>query len=156
MKRVISILVEDRTGTLARVVELFTSRGYNLDSVCTGESETHGVHRMTIVTDTDEKRINHILKLLNNLVYVREVRLLAPGSTTSAELMLVKLQATAEKRSQVLELVHAYHGQLIEMNHRCISFQLVGSASQLDGAAEVFAEFEILELARTGEAAIHK
>ena len=156
MKHVISVLVEDRTGALARVVELFTSRGYNLESVCTGECERKGVHRMTLVTTGDDDKIRLILKLLKNIVYVWEVRHLKSHQAISLELMLLKLKAGPEKRTQVLTLVQAYQGNLIEMDHQSVTFEITGSASKLDGVAEVFSEFEILEMARTGEAAIHK
>ena len=156
MKHVISILVEDRFGALSRVIELFTSRGYNLESVCTGAAEQPDLHRMTLVTEGDDDKIRHILKLLKNIVYVWEVRHLKPAQTISLELMLVKVQARPEKRTEVLTLVQAYQGNLIEMNHESVTFEITGTASKLDGVAEVFREFPILEMARTGEAAIHK
>lgn len=156
MKHLISIQVKDQFGTLARVVELFTSRGYNLDSVCTGEGETKGTHRITIATGGDDQKIKQILKLLKNIVYVFKVTHLEPSETISAELMLVKIKAEAKARAKALELIQAFDGQVIEMNAQVVSFQIMGSASKLDGASEVFREFEILELARTGEAAIHK
>ncbi|MDX2469781.1 MAG: acetolactate synthase small subunit [SAR324 cluster bacterium] len=156
MKHIISILVEDQFGAMARVVELFTSRGYNLDSVCTGESEKAGVHRMTLVTGGDDQKIKKILKLLKNIVYVLEVKLLEPAQTVSLELMVIKIKAGTGKRPQILTLMQAYKGNLIEMNHDFITFETTGSASKLDGVAEVFSDFEIVEMARTGEAAIHK
>ncbi|MDT8447793.1 MAG: acetolactate synthase small subunit [bacterium] len=156
MKHLISIQVKDQFGTLSRVVELFTSRGYNLDSVCTGEGETKGMHRITIATRGDDKKIKQILKLLKNIVYVFKVTHLEPSQTICAEMMLVKLKADSQNRGHVLELIQAFDGEVIEMNSQVVSFMIMGSAGKLDGASEVFREFEILELARTGEAAIHK
>ncbi len=155
-KHVISILVEDRFGALARVVELFTSRGYNLESVCTGEAERKGVHRMTLVTLGNDDKIQHILKLLKNIIYVWEVRLLSPEQTISRELILLKLKVPKDQRTQILTLIQAYEGNLIEMNQDHITFMVTGSASKIDGVAEVFGDYEIHEMARTGEAAIHK
>jgi len=155
MKHLISIQVKDQFGTLSRVVELFTSRGYNLDSVCTGEGEAPGIHRITLATTGDDKKIKQLLKLLKNLVYVYKVTHLDPSKTISAELMLVKIRVDAAQRAQALELVQAFSGEVVEMNSELLSFRIVGSASQLDGATKIFREFEILELARTGEAAIH-
>ncbi|OGH01662.1 MAG: acetolactate synthase small subunit [Candidatus Lambdaproteobacteria bacterium RIFOXYD1_FULL_56_27] len=156
MKHLISIQVKDRFGTLARVVEMFTSRGYNLDSVCTGESEVPGVHKITLGTSGDDKKIKQILKLLKNIVYVYKVTHLEPEQSFSAELMLVKIKAPETLRSKALELIQSLGGEVLEINHLALTFQITGSASKLDGATEVFREFEILELARTGEAAIHK
>ena len=156
MKHLISIQVKDRFGTLSRVVELFTSRGYNLDSVCTGEGEEKGIHRIIIATRGDDKKIKQILKLLMNIVYVFKVTLLEPSQTIAAELMLVRLKAGAEQKMKVVEMIKAFEGEVIEMDGETVSFRIMGSASKLDGATEVFREFEVLELARTGEAAIHK
>jgi len=155
MKHLISIQVNDQFGTLSRVVELFTSRGFNLDSVCTGEGEAPGIHRITLATNGDDKKIKQILKLLKNIVYVYKVTHLDPSQTLSAELMLVKIQVDADQRVRALELVQALSGEVLEFNAELLSFQIVGSASKLDGATEIFREFTILELARTGEAAIH-
>lgn len=155
MKHVISILVEDRFGTLARIVELFTSRGYNLDSICSGEAEREGAHRITIVTEADDLKINHILKLLKNIISVLEVTYLVPSETISRELMLIKIKINPEIRWRVLQLINAYGGSVIEMNNKYLSFEVVGTASKLDGVIQVFREFELIGLSRTGEAAMH-
>ncbi len=156
MKHVISIVVEDHPGALARIVELFTSRGYNLESICSGEAERTGIQRVTLVTTGDDRKIGHIIKLLNNIVYVFEVTDLNPAASISRELMLMKVKINTEIRSQVLQLIDAYAGSIIEMNHQAVSFHVLGRASKLDGLTQVFREFEIIEMARTGEAAIHK
>lgn len=156
MKYVISILMDDKIGALARITELFTSRGYNVDSICSGEAEKKDTHRLTLVTNGDDRKINHIIKLLKNIVYIFEVTLLKPIDSVSLELMLMKVSINPENRAQILQLINAYEASIIEMNGKSVSFQMVGSASLLDGLTDVFREFEILKLARTGEAAIHK
>jgi acetolactate synthase-1/3 small subunit len=156
MKHVISILVEDRVGALARIVELFASREYNLDSICSGESEQHGAHRLTIVTSGDDQKIKHILRLLNNVINVWDVTYMKPSCFITRELMMVKVKNSKEHRATILQLISANQGSIIEMNNETLSFEVLGSASKLDGIHQIFDEFEILELSRTGEAAIHK
>ncbi|MDH5560863.1 MAG: acetolactate synthase small subunit [Deltaproteobacteria bacterium] len=156
MKHTISILVDDQFGALARIVELFTSRGYNLDSICSGEAETLGTHRITIVTKGDDPKIKQIIKLLNNIIYVFEVTHLSPAETISGELMLAKLKITPEQRNEILQLIQVFEGQIIEMNGDSISFQVVGSASKLDGVTSILKDYELIAVSRTGEAAIHK
>ncbi len=156
MKHVISILIEDKQGALARITELFTSRGYNVDSICSGDGEREGTHRCTLVTSGDDRTIGHIVKLLENIVYTFEVTLLKPTATIAEELMLIKIGIDPSNRSSVLQLISAYDGNIIQMNDRSVSFRVCGNASQLDGVTSVFREFDIVELARTGEAAIHK
>jgi acetolactate synthase I/III small subunit len=148
--------MDDKIGALARITELFTSRGYNVDSICSGEAENVGTHRLTLVTGGDDQRINHILKLLKNIVYIFEVTLLKPDDSVSLELMLIKVKMNSENRARIIQLANAYEASIIEMNGKSASFRVVGSASLLDGMTDVFREFEIIELSRTGEAAIHK
>ncbi len=156
MRHVISIVVEDQSGALARIVELFTSRGYNLESICSGEAEEAGIHRLTLVTEGDDRKIKHIIRLLNNIVYVIEVTHLDPTESISQELMLMKIKINPKIRGQVLQLIEAYGGIVIEMNPDTVSFRVLGRASKLDGVTQTFREFKIIEMARTGEAAIHK
>lgn len=156
MKHVISILMEDKQGALARITELFTSRGYNVDSICSGVAEKEETHRLTLVTTGDDRKIRHIMKLLENIVYIFEVTHLKPIESIALELMLMKVRLNPENRGQILQLITAYDGNIIQMNGQSVSFRVLGSGSQLDGVTNVFREFETLELARTGEAAIHK
>lgn len=156
MRHVISIVVEDQAGALARIVELFTSRGYNLESICSGEAEEVGIHRLTLVTRGDDRKIRHIIRLLKNIIYVVGVTHLDPSDSISQELMLMKLKFNPKIRSQILQLIEAYGGMVIEMNTETVSFRIIGSASKLDGVTKTFREFNIIEMARTGEAAIHK
>ncbi|PCI29510.1 MAG: acetolactate synthase small subunit [SAR324 cluster bacterium] len=156
MKHVISILMEDRIGTLARIVELFSSRGYNVDSICSGEAERVGAHRLTLVIQGDDRKIGHITRLLNNLVNVWDVSHLHLSESMTRELMMAKVKFSHENRSTILQLINANQGAVIEMNKETISFEVVGSASQLDGITQIFREFELIELSRTGEAAIHR
>ena len=156
MKHIISILMEDKQGALARITELFTSRGYNVDSICSGEAEREGTHRLTLVTSGNDRTIMHIIKLLENIVYIFDVTHLKPMASIALELMLMKIKVNSSNRSQILQLILAYDGSIIQMDGQSVSFRVFGSASQLDGVSGVFREFEIIELARTGEAAIHK
>jgi len=156
MRHVISVVVEDKFGALARIVELFTSRGYNLDSVCTGECEKEGTHRISLVATGDDGRIGHIIKLLNNIINVFEVVYLHPDTSISKELMLVKVKIDQKKRGELLQLVDALQGTILELNQESLCFQVVGSASNLDGIVQILREYEIIEMARTGEAAIQR
>ena len=156
MKHVISILMEDKQGALARITELFTSRGYNVDSICSGEAEKEGTHRLTLVTSGDDRKIRQIIKLLENIVYTFEVTHLKPTDSIALELMLMKVAIDSKNRGQILQLISAFDGSIIQMDGKSVSIRVLGSASQLDGVSSVFREFEIIELARTGEAAIHR
>lgn len=94
--------------------------------------------------------------MLKNIVNIFEVTPLKPLDSISLELMLMKVRVTMETRSQILQMITAFEGVIIEMNCETVSFRVVGSDTRLDGIISVFREFDIIELARTGEAAIHK
>lgn len=154
MKHVISIWVEDKYGALARVTELFSSRGYNLESVCTGECKEKGTHRMTLVCTADDHVIQQIIKQLQQIVFVVDVQDLPYEKRITRELLLMNISVNDKNRSEILSLIKAYPTEIVQMNSDHIIFQAIGNADQLDGLAEVFRKFKILQLARTGEAAI--
>lgn len=155
MRHVISILVEDKFGALARIVDMFTSRGYNLESICSGVGEEEGTHRMTVVATGDDRVIAQIIKHLKNLVYVFDVTDLQMEKSICRELLLMRVRVTPQQRFEILNLISSYEGRIVEMNNSLLSFEVVGRASKLDGLLEVFRAYDIVELARTGEAAIH-
>ena len=156
MRHVISILVEDKFGALARIVELFSSRGYNLESVCSGECEDSGAQRLTLVCRGDGHVIEHIIKKLQQIIYVFKVEDFLDYESITCELLLLKVKIKEGERSDILSLINAYKGDIIEMNGNSVSFKAVGSAAQLNGLMQVFRDYEILQLARTGEAAIRR
>ena len=100
--------------------------------------------------------LHHIIKLLNNIVNVFEVIHLHPTTSISKELMLVKMKIAQKKRGELLQLIDALQGTILELNHNSLCFQVVGSASNLDGVVQILREYEIVEMARTGEAAIQR
>lgn len=155
-KHIISILVEDKYGALSRIVELFSSRGFNLDSICSGESEEQGSQRLTIVCTTDKKTITRIKKLLKQLLYVYEVTNISPDKLISRELILVRIKADKENRTDLLQLVDSFQAQLIEINDKSLSFYATGDGNKINELVKVLRDYELIELARTGEAAIHR
>ena len=159
MKHVLSLKVADHAGTLSRVVELFVSRGYNLDSICSGGCEEGGTQRMTIVTYETDIKLQRMVKLLEQLIDVYEVTVVNASSAVIKELLLVKIlfrkSNLGVELREILSVVNSLKCNLIELNDRSICFEYVGSSKQIDSLVSIFGRYEVAEIARTGEAAIH-
>ncbi|HZT09762.1 MAG TPA: acetolactate synthase small subunit, partial [Actinomycetota bacterium] len=100
----ISVLVEDKPGVLTRVAGLFSARGFNIDSLAVGPTESSGLSRMTIVINVDTKPLEQITKQLNKLINVIKILEHEPGSAVERELMLVKVRASGDDRARVMEI----------------------------------------------------
>ena len=114
MRHILSVLLENESGALSRVVGLFSARNYNIDSLSAAPTEDPTLSRMTIVTHGSDSVIEQITKQLNKLVEVVKVVDLNEGQHNERELMLVKVRATGKERDEVLRLVTIYRGQIID------------------------------------------
>lgn len=115
MKHTISILVENHSGVLARVSGLFSARGYNIESLCVGETEDPGVSRMTVVVPGDDRVLQQIVKQLNKLVDTVEVFDLTGADFVERELVMVKIGVGNQQRSEVIEIVSIFRAKVIDM-----------------------------------------
>ena len=104
----LSVLVEDKPGVLTRVAGLFAARGFNIDSLAVGGTETAGLSRMTIVVNVDKKPLEQVTKQLNKLINVIKILEHDAGETVERELMLVKVRAEGEARARVLEFCQVF------------------------------------------------
>ena len=95
-KKIISILVEDEFGALSRIIELFGSRGYNLHSICSGEARKKGLQRLTLVCYETDKNIKQIIKLLRNIIYIHDAKIIETDTSIHRELILVKVLAQSK------------------------------------------------------------
>ena len=147
----ISVLIANHFGAMARITEIFSARGYNLDSVCSGVSEKKDCHRMTLLCQVNEDKIEYLVKLIQQQIDVRDVKLL---SSEGVGLILMKLVMEKNNRKAILALVNHYGGQLVKGEKSGFSFYCNGNKEELDKVIEAFQKFNIIEMARTGEAAI--
>ena len=155
MRTIISILCRDQFGTLSRIIELFSSRGFNLTSICSGSCEEVGMQRMTLLIQENEKRIGHIIKMINGIVDVVEAHQVDVYNSISREMLLVKVKFARDQRVELMNLIRGNQGNIIEMTTESVCFELTGASQKLDRLITIFRDFEIIQLARTGEAAIN-
>lgn len=154
MKHTISVLVENHFGVLARVSALFSARGYNIDSLCVGETEDSTVSRMTVVVRGDENVIDQIIKQLYKLVDVIEVADLTDKDFVERELIMVKIGATSKQRSEVIEIVSIFRAKVVDVSPKSTIVEITGSEGKVKAFVDMMRPFGIMEVVRTGEIAI--
>ncbi|MFC1539325.1 acetolactate synthase small subunit [Candidatus Latescibacterota bacterium] len=154
MKHTISVTVENKFGVLARVSGLFSSRGYNIDSLAVGETENPAVSRMTIVVKGDDKILAQVIKQLNKLIDVIDVIDLRTGSYVSRELMLVKVKCSARKRTEVLEIANVFRAKTVDISHESLILLITGTEEKVQAFKQLMEQFGIMELTRTGKVAM--
>ena len=154
MRHILSVLMENESGAMSRVVGLFSARDYNIDSLAVAPTEDKTLSRMTIVTHGDEQVIEQITKQLNKLIEVIKVVDLNESRFVERELMLVKVRAVGKDRDEFLRLTEIYRGSIIDVTDRSYTIEITGSTDKLDSFLETVGRAQILETVRTGAAGI--
>jgi acetolactate synthase-1/3 small subunit len=150
----LSVLVEDKPGVLTRVAGLFAARGFNIDSLAVGPTETAGLSRMTIVVNVATKPLEQVTKQLNKLIHVIKILEHEPAETIERELMLVKVRAEGETRARVLEFCDVFRVRVADATHHSFTIEATGSPDKLNALLGLLGDFGIVELARTGRIAL--
>ena len=153
---ILSVLVQNRPGVLARVASLFARRGYNIFSLAVAPAEEDGMSRITIVVDVDSSPLEQIVKQLFKLINVVKISELDARSAVERELLLATVRAPADVRGQVVELVQIFEGKILAVGQGAITVSLEGAPSKLDDFEEMLRGYGIVELQRTGRIALPK
>jgi len=150
MRRIISVLMENEPGALSRVVGLFSQRGYNIETLTVAPTEDATLSRLTLVTIGDDKVLEQITKQLNKLVDVVKVVDLTEGSHIERELMLIKVSALGEQRTEVKRCADIFRAQVVDVSPAAYTIQVTGASEKLDAFIAAVGEAAILEVVRTG------
>ena len=148
--KVLSILVENTPGLTSRISGLFSRRGYNIDSFSAGVTADPRYTRVTIVTHGDEMVLEQIEKQVSKLTDVVDLKVLEHGTSVTRELMLVKISARSTDRQDVLTIVEIFHGKVVDVTHDSMILEVTGNQDKLAAFLDMLADYDILELARTG------
>ncbi|MHB8288295.1 MAG: acetolactate synthase small subunit [Acidimicrobiales bacterium] len=152
----LSVLVENKAGVLARVANLFSRRGYNIFSLAVAPTDDERFSRITICVDVESAPLEQVVKQLDKLVNVVEITELDPTEAIEAELMLITLEADRESRSQVIQLVDVFDGRIVDVSPDSLTIMLAGTPSDLDHFEDLVGPYGIAGLQRTGRVALHK
>lgn len=151
---ILSVLVQNRAGVLARVASLFARRGYNIFSLAVAPTEDPALSRITIVVDVETTRLEQIVKQLFKLIDVVKISELDPRKSVERELMMATIKVTPEDRGQVVELTNIFEGKILAVGTEAITVSLEGSPDKLDDLEELLRGYGIVELQRTGRVAL--
>jgi len=154
MRHTISVLVENKPGVLARVANMFASRGFNIESLAVGETDDQTVSRMTIVSSGDDREIEQITKQLNRLVDVIKVNDLTSESFVERELTLIRISADGDTRSKVVELADLFRAKIVDVSHKALTVELTGDSGKIEAFVDLVRAFGIKEMVRTGKVAL--
>ena len=149
-KKVLSVLVDNTSGVLNRVAGLFSRRGYNIDSLTVGVTQDPRYSRMTIVVTGDDDIIEQIIKQIEKLVDVNKVEVLEDNNSVCRELILTKVKKTPEQRQQVMAVADIFRAKIVDVGIDSLIIELTGNQNKLDAFLNLLADYEILELVRTG------
>jgi acetolactate synthase-1/3 small subunit len=153
---ILSVLVENKSGVLARVAGLFSRRGYNIESLAVAPTDDPRFSRITIVVDAESAPVEQITKQLFKLISVIKISELAPAEAVERELMLAAVKADPSSRSQVIELVQVFEGKIVDVGSDTLTLMLAGTPAKLDDFEDLIRPFGIVELQRTGRVALPK
>lgn len=156
MKYIISLIVENKHGVLAKIVQVITSRGYNIGTLSVGPSEQNNTSRMIITFDCDERTIQQIVKQMNKLIDVIKVFLITDDSKVERELVLIRVPNTKSTENSIFRIVDIFKGRCVHVTHKCYVLELTGSSQKIDAFIENIRPFGIQDLMRTGPLALPK
>jgi len=154
MKHTLSVLVENKPGVLARVAELFARRGFNIESLAVGTTEKPDISRMTIVVDVEEHSLEQVRKQLHKLINIIEIIDLDPDTSVAREMVLAKIKVDGDNRSDVIEIVGIFRGNIVDVSRESIVVEVTGNASKLRAFEDLLRPYGIRELVRTGKVAL--
>jgi acetolactate synthase I/III small subunit len=154
-KHVLSILVENKPGVLARIAGLFARRGFNIDSLAVGATDDTAISRITLTLDGAAHPIDQVTKQLHKLVNVIKIRDLQPGETVARELALFKVSCQdGDARAQVMQFAEIFRGDVVDVSKRSVTVEVTGSQDKIEAFEEMVRPFGLIEMVRTGEIAV--
>ena len=154
-KHVLSILVENKPGVLARIAGLFARRGFNIDSLAVGPTDDESMSRITLTVDGAAHPMDQVTKQLHKLVHVIKIRDLEPGDTVARELALFKVSCQdGDSRAQVMQFIDIFRGKTVDVSKRSVTVEVTGTDDKIAAFEEMVRPFGLIEMVRTGEVAV--
>jgi acetolactate synthase-1/3 small subunit len=154
MLHTFAVYVDNKPGVLNRVASLVRRRAFNIESLTVGHTEAAGVSRMTVVVDTDEYGARRLEAHLHKLVPVRRVENITAAPSISRDLALIKVAATGEARTHVMQLVDVYRARIIDVSPESLVIETTGTEDKIDSLLEVLRPYGVIEMVRTGRVAM--
>ncbi|MDD2483996.1 MAG: acetolactate synthase small subunit [Eubacteriales bacterium] len=155
-KYILSVLVQNNAGVLARVASLFGRRGYNIDSLTVSETNNPGVSYITMAVTGDESILEQIIKQASKLEEVYSVHEISEKQALSRELLLIKMELTEGDRTALREITDIYKAKIVDLAPKSMIIELTGSTQKIEAFLGIMKEYHIIEMCRTGVTALEK
>ena len=155
-RRVISLLVDNQSGVLARVSNLFCRRGFNIDSLTVSATNDPAVSRITVTITSDEKALSQLILQTERLEVTRQVFVLDHEYSLERELLLLKVAADVHNRGELREIASIYKAKIIDFSPDSMVLELTGRPEKVDAFLKILADYKILEQCRTGVTALER
>jgi len=155
-KHVLSLLVENTPGVLARISGLFARRGFNIDSLAVGPTDDDSISRITLTVDGANHPIDQVTKQLHKLVNVIKIRDLEPEESVARELALFKIAADGDSRGQIMEYTDIFRGRIVDVSKRSMTVEVTGADDKIEAFERAIRPFGLIEMVRTGEVAVSR
>jgi acetolactate synthase-1/3 small subunit len=146
--------VENKFGVLTRVAGLFSGRGYNIDTLNVAPTQDPNTSRMTIVTRGDDATLDQIVKQLNKLVDVLEVRDFSEGDYVGRELVLVKVGVDSKSRAEIMQITDIFRAKIVDVQPASLTIEITGNDSKVEKFLDLMKTFGVLDVTRTGKIAL--
>lgn len=156
MHQILSVLVENHAGVLARVANLFARRGFNIESLAVGTTQNPEISRITVSVCADDEQITQIVKQLHKLPIVLKVKKLERDAHFTRELVFIKVICDSVTRTPVLQIVDIFRGHIVDVSPTTATIEISGNEDKIIALTELLTPFGILEMVRTGLIAIER
>jgi acetolactate synthase I/III small subunit len=156
MKKTLSVTVDDESGVLTRISTVFSSRGFNINSITVGPTENTGISKIIITLPGDHHTIEQITKQLNKLIQVREVKDITANPCVERELMLIKVNSSSITRSEIIEIADIFRSKIVDISENSITIEVSGDPGKIITIQELLKPYKIIEIVRTGQISIER
>jgi acetolactate synthase-1/3 small subunit len=156
MRHIISILVENKFGVLARIAGMFSGRGFNIETLNVGPMMDSKFSRITATIIGDSEALDQAIKQVNKLINVLEVTEFSDGQATERELVMLKVSASAGQRSEVMQVCDIFRAKIIDVAPESVNIEMTGNANKVTAFLNLIEPYGIIEMARTGNLALKR
>jgi acetolactate synthase-1/3 small subunit len=156
MKRTLSITAFNAPGVLSRIASVFSSRGFNLESIAVGPCEKSGVSRIIIVVPGNQHTIDQVAKQLNKLVQIIDIKNVTDIPCVERELMLIKVMTSTTTRSQIMEIAQIFRCKIVDISEKSITIEVTGDPGKTIIIEQLLNVFTILQIVRTGKISMER
>ncbi|WP_291493236.1 acetolactate synthase small subunit [Desulfurella sp.] len=157
MKRIFSVIVENESGVLSRIANLFSARGYNIESLNVAPINELNLSRMTIVTEGDENILEQIGKQLNKLIdTIKVIEYSDDVAYVEREMALIKMHTDSSTRAEILRIVDIFRGKIVDVSQNSYTIEVTGSSEKINAILNLLEPLGIKEIARTGKVAMSR